>query len=295
MEIIFLGTGGGRVNLIRQVRKTGGFRINSKSAEIHVDPGPGALINSCQYRIDPLKLDAIIVTHAHIDHCNDANLMIEGMSKFALEKKGILIASANALGASGDTPITKYHQKHCNEVYSARFGERKKFRTWKGEFDIEIIKVDHDETSAFGFKLYMDGKIIGYTSDTNWFEALGERFAGCDVLVVNCLKPFADGIPDHLETRDVIKLLKIAKPRLTVLSHFGMKMLRSDPDLEAKKIEHDTEVETLAGEDGMKIVLGKDPEEIEISQMKPYAATSESVFLSDEKLTDETIAGGKTE
>ena len=253
MEIVFMGTGGGRVNLIRQFRKTGGFRINSASAYIHVDPGPGGLLNSVRLREDPLTLDAVIVTHAHVDHCNDANIMIEGMSRFALDVKGILIASKNALGKEGDHPITKYHQAHAKEVFAAEFGVRKTFQTRKGEFDIEIIQVKHDEESTFGFKLYMDGKVIGYTSDTNWFEGLAERFMDCDLLVVNCLKPYSDGIPDHLESRDVIKILKISKPKKAVLTHFGLKMIRADPDLEAQKIEHESEIDTIAAKDGMRI------------------------------------------
>lgn len=252
MEIVFLGTGGGRVNLIRQIRKTGGFRINSESVNLHVDPGPGALLSSVNLRQDPLKLDAIIVTHSHVDHCNDANLMIEGMSRFALEKKGILIASRNSLEGE-DHPITRYHQSHATEVYSAKYGERKKFRTRKGEFEIEIIEVKHDESTAFGFKLFINNKVIGHTSDTNWFDDLGTRFTGCDLLIINCLKPYADGIPDHLETSDVIKLLKVTKPKKAVITHFGLKMIRADPGLEAKKIEYETEVETIAAEDEMRV------------------------------------------
>ena len=252
MELVFLGTGGGRVNLIRQIRKTGGFRINSQSANIHVDPGPGALVSSVRLRQDPLTLDAVIVTHSHVDHANDANLMIEGMSRFALETKGIIIASRNCLEGD-DHPITKYHQGHAKEVCVAKYGERRKFTTRKGSFEIEFIEVRHDEPTTFGFKLYMDGRVIGYTSDTNMFEGLGERFTGCDVLIVNCLKPMSDGIPDHLETGDAIRILRTAKPKKGIISHFGLKMIRADPALEAQKIEYESEVETIAAGDGMRI------------------------------------------
>jgi len=289
MEILFLGTGGGRVNLIRQMRKTGGFRINSDSANIHVDPGPGALSQSVRLRQDPLKLDAVIVTHAHIDHCNDANLMIEGMSRFALETKGVLIASRNAISGEEGCLITKYHQNHVREAYTAVYGERKRFRTRRGEFEIEIIEVKHDEPSAFGFKLHLDGRVIGYTTDTNWFEGLGERFSGCDLLIANCLKPYSDGIPDHLESKDVIKLLKVAKPRKAALSHFGVKMLRADPELEAQKIEYESEVETIAARDGMRIIVGDEITVVE--EGKGREPPHPGHELAEEKLVDEKEGG----
>ncbi|MFH1394263.1 MAG: MBL fold metallo-hydrolase [Candidatus Micrarchaeota archaeon] len=257
VEIVFLGTGGGRINLIKQVRLTGGFRINSSSGNIHVDPGPGALISSNKFRQDPLKLDAVIITHDHVDHSNDGMVMCEAMSGYALRKKGILIGSGHVIDgdSNGDRAVDRFHQGHMEEVYTAKYGERKKFATKFGEFEIEIIRIDHDEPTAFGFKLFVGGKVIGYTSDTNYFDGLGESLRGCDFLVVNCLKPASDGIPDHLETSNVMELLKIAKPKICVLSHFGLKMLRAGPGAEARRIENATGVKTVAARDGQKMMI----------------------------------------
>ena len=71
MEIVFLGTGGGRFNLISQVRRTGGFIVRGR-LQLHIDPGPGALTACHDFSIDPGKTDAVVVTHNHIDHLNDA-------------------------------------------------------------------------------------------------------------------------------------------------------------------------------------------------------------------------------
>jgi ribonuclease BN (tRNA processing enzyme) len=195
MEIVFLGTGGGRINLIKQIRATGGIRINSKSANIHLDPGPGALIHSIKNKQDPLKLDCIIVSHNHTDHVSDAQVLSEAMTGYCLKKKGILIAAGNVFSEKG---ISDWHISRIGEVYEAKYGERKKFKTAKGEFEIEIIKMKHEDPSTFGFKLFLDGKVIGYISDTEYIDGLGEQFAGCDCLIINVIKPEKDNYAGHL-------------------------------------------------------------------------------------------------
>jgi ribonuclease BN (tRNA processing enzyme) len=257
MEIIFLGTGGGRVNLVKQIRWTGGFRINSKSANIHVDPGPGALVHSSELKQDPTNLDVVIVTHYHIDHCSDAPALMEAMSGYALKKKGIFIGSKYTVEGDDkdDRSISKYHLSTPQVVYSAKIGERKKFTTKKGEFEIEICPTKHDDPTGFGFKLYLDGSVIGCTSDTEFIPEICEAYKGCDYLIINCLKPTSDGIPDHLKTEDVIRIVKIAKPKLAILTHMGMTFIRAGPESEARKIEEATGVRCIAARDGQ--VFGK--------------------------------------
>ncbi len=255
VEIVFLGTGGGRINLLKQFRRTGGFRINSESANIHVDPGPGGLTNSIHFKQNPLRLDVLIVTHAHIDHCNDANIIIEGISRHALKKRGILIASKQAVdgGKNKDRVITLYHQEKIDRIYKAKEGDRKKFKTTKGEFEIEIIKAEHDAEDAFGFRLFIDGKVIGYTGDTEYYRGIGKKYMDCDYLIVNCMKPAEDPYKGHMTTEDVISLLKDAKPGLAVISHMGMKMLKAGPKKEAEKIAKKSKVKTIAAYDGLKL------------------------------------------
>ena len=57
----FLGTGGGRVVVFRQLRHSGGIWINLEGINILVDPGPGSLIRIFENNLDPLDINVFVL------------------------------------------------------------------------------------------------------------------------------------------------------------------------------------------------------------------------------------------
>ncbi|MBI5223271.1 MBL fold metallo-hydrolase [Candidatus Micrarchaeota archaeon] len=257
MEIIFLGSGGGRVNLVNQQRGTGGFRIMTKTANIHVDPGPGALLKSIERKLDPKQIDIIIISHKHIDHFSDAMVLIEAMAQKTWKRRGILIGSRQAIEGDEyrDRAVQIYHQNKLEHVIVGNPGEKKSIKTENGSFEIEFFAHKHEEPSTIGFKMKIDGHAIGYISDTEYREQYGSEYRNCDVLIVNCLKPKNDGHDGHLTTENVIDIVKKAKPKRCILTHLGMKMQSSKPEKEAQKIEDETGVKTIAATDQLKVTV----------------------------------------
>ncbi|MCX6771751.1 MAG: MBL fold metallo-hydrolase [Candidatus Micrarchaeota archaeon] len=250
MEIVFLGTGGGRFNLISQIRRTGGFLIRG-SLNIHADPGPGALVACHDFSIHPEKTGAVVVTHNHIDHLNDAALMCEAINCFPDRKRGILVASKSILAGDeyGERGISPYFTKKLSRTEIARQGKPIKI----GGATLTPTPVRHEDMTGFGFVLDMDGARIGYTSDTEYFPSLAPHFLHCDILIANNLKSGADGVPGHLYSATTVKLLTACHPRLCVLSHMGQSLLKSGPGKEARKIQKASGVRTVAATDGMRV------------------------------------------
>jgi ribonuclease BN (tRNA processing enzyme) len=252
MEITFLGTGGGRFNLIKQVRRTGGLYL-SGALRMHIDPGPGALAACRAYLIDPAKTHAVVATHNHIDHMNDASLMLEAVNCFPGMKKGIFISTASMLVGDeyGERGISSYFTDKLFRAVVARQGKPVRL----GKAILMPTPVRHEDATGFGFVLDMDGCRLGYTSDTEYFPTLPRHFPDCDLLIVNCLKPARDSIGGHLYTATAARLLSECRPRLCALSHMGLSFLKAGPARQAAEIARQSGVRTIAATDGMRISI----------------------------------------
>src|SRR4030042_6294889 len=97
--IKFLGTSGARFVMIKQLRASGGIWISYKGTHLLIDPGPGSIVRcaTSKPRLDATKLDGIIITHRHLDHVGDINVMIEAMTEGGFKKRGGVYCPADAL------------------------------------------------------------------------------------------------------------------------------------------------------------------------------------------------------
>ncbi len=258
VEIIFIGTGGGRFNLVKQSRRTGGFRIHGKNARIHVDPGPGASLGCRMEKINIQKTEAIIATHAHIDHVCELPVIIEAMAGFSgffgkRVPKGVLIGSKNVVVGTPEyeRPVSKYHLSKPEMVVVPELGKPFKFAQ---DCAFCAMPANHDEKTAFGFTLVIDGVKIGHITDTDYAGVDWSQYSGCDLLIANVIKPSGKSIPDHLSCTQAIDVFKAAMPKRAIITHIGLE-LDSIADSEAKKLSQACGIPVIAAHDGLRIEI----------------------------------------
>lgn len=251
MEIIFLGTGGGRWTTLLQRLRTGGFRIHSDH-KIHIDPGPGAIVALKMSQINPMDTNSVIVTHCHPDHYNDAEMLIEAMTRGMTTKRGILAASESILvGIDKLGPaISNYHQSKVEKKVILKPGNTFEI----GEIEAKCLPTKHSDPTGVGVKFYFEEGTVTYTSDTEYFEGISQHYEDSEVLIFNVIRPKNERIPWHFCTNDVIKICREAKPKLAIIQHFGMKMIGIE-DSEAERVEKETGVNTIAAKDGLQLKL----------------------------------------
>jgi phosphoribosyl 1,2-cyclic phosphodiesterase len=256
VELVFLGTGGGRFVTITQKRRTGGFRLISKSLNLHVDPGPGALIYSLEAGLNPQKLKTVLVSHRHPDHYANAEILVEAMTRGMLKKRGTLAAPPNILNGNTETgpAISTYHQNMIGNVITLKPGAN--FEVAKTRIFSTATRHTDPETVGFRFEIPEVGA-IGYTADTEYFEGIEKEYRGVRILILSVMRPSGSPWIGHMTPKEAAKIVDAVKPELALATHFGMKMIFSGPAYEIKMIEDTTGVRTVAAFDGMKLQIGE--------------------------------------
>ncbi len=256
VEITLLGTGGGRFATITQKRRTAGIRIITESLNLHLDPGPGALVHSVNMGLDPQKLDAVFVSHCHPDHYTDAEVLIEAMTRGMTRKRGVLAAAKSVLAGNEmcEPSISKYHQQMPEQKFEAVHGLE--FRV--ADLNVLVTEARHTDPDTVGFRF--ETKKFGafaYTSDTEYFEGIGKYYKDVRLLLLCVMRPSGKPWKGHMTTEDAIKIIEESSPEKAVLTHFGMQMIFKGPANQAKLIEEKTGVPTVAAVDGMQISFGE--------------------------------------
>ncbi|MDH4210196.1 MAG: MBL fold metallo-hydrolase [candidate division WOR-3 bacterium] len=250
-EIVFLGTGGARYVIAKQLRATGGMLFRIGGRNVLVDPGPESLYRLLTYlpEFSPERIDAIILTHKHIDHSGDVNVYLDVMTKGGNNRRGLLLAPSDAFGEDG--VIHKYLLGFLDETIIIR--KDLNFRLGNLQF---LFPVRHEHrVETYGFRLSYKEHTISYVTDTKYFPELISAYRA-DVIIMNLIKLGPSEI-DHLSVDDCAEIISGIKPKVAIITHFGMTMLRTGPWNVARQLKERTGITVLAAEDGKHYTIEK--------------------------------------
>ncbi|MBI4180831.1 MAG: MBL fold metallo-hydrolase, partial [Chloroflexi bacterium] len=119
------------------------------------------------------------------------------------------------------------------------------------------------QVETYGMVFRTDKHTLSYIADTRYFDALCQHYGG-ELLIMNVtfLEPRPPGnqqsLPtDHLSVPDAEHIIRELKPKVAILTHFGMNMWRAKPWQIAEKLTEQTGVKVIAARDGMKFDLAE--------------------------------------
>jgi phosphoribosyl 1,2-cyclic phosphodiesterase len=221
---------------------------------IHVDPGPGALVRALSHvpPCNPRELDAIVLSHKHLDHSGDVNALIEAMTAGGFRPRGAVFAPADAF--DGEPVVLPYAQK-----FPARIERLEQSSGPYAIGDVEMrTSIAHVHASqTYGLHFTHAGLRVAYLPCGRFFEGLIADYASHapDVLVINVLRFRDEMSVDHLKWDDARRIVEGVRPKVAVFQHFGTKMLEADPKRLAQDVEDELGLRAIAAYDGLLLDL----------------------------------------
>jgi phosphoribosyl 1,2-cyclic phosphodiesterase len=205
---------------------------------------------SSRPKLNPLELDGIFLSHRHIDHANDVNIIIEAMTNGGHSPKGMLFAPSDAIDT--DPVVLQHFRNHLENIHRIR--EKGKYTIGSLSFETPVRHIHDVET--YGVLFFGSQLTVSYITDTKYFDGL-ESFYQSNVLVLNVVLLESKEWINHLSLVDAEKIIASIRPELCILTHFGMNMIKAKPWKIAEELSEQTGVKVIAASDGKTISLEK--------------------------------------
>jgi ribonuclease BN (tRNA processing enzyme) len=240
-----LGTG---TSIHRPGRWPAGYVVEGGDAVVLMDPGPGAIHRAVAAGLDLRTLDAVAVSHLHLDHVSDLGMLFFTLrSPQVARTKRLLVLGGEGL----DDYVGGLRALHGAWAEPRGYGRalqaEAQWRVEVGKLAIQAGPVDHIP-DAVGFRFMSpDGSTLVYSGDTTGCDDLVTLARGADCLIMACSAPDDAPMPKHSTPSVVARVASAAQVRRVVLTHFYPDI---DPDAAAAHVANRTGIPCHAAHDG---------------------------------------------
>jgi ribonuclease BN (tRNA processing enzyme) len=252
MRLTVLGSGTGTLH---PKRGSAGYWLEADGGLLLLDCSASAIWRMPEYRLDWPNLDAIWISHFHLDH-------VGGLAPFLA---GTRHAEAMKERAK---PLYIFGPKGLSDLLGS-FNSAYDYKLFKQPFPIEVVEVNESKEfeilpglhavtqktphtpESLAIHLREDQKTLVYTADTGFTETLGAFAKDVDLLLMECSYLRDKPVQKHLELAEAIHIIRLAQPKRTALTHFYPFWDEVDFEAEVKAI--DASAEILMAFDGMQL------------------------------------------
>lgn len=255
MKLTVLGSG---TALPHPLRASTSHWLETGAGSLLLDASAAIVHRMAQENLDWVGLDAIWISHFHLDH-------VGGLAPFLFGTKHAPQMQSRR------KPLTVFGGRGLKKLFQA-FDEANDYKLLQQPFALEIREVEpgaefeilpgldaktfstlHTEESLALRLTDERGASLVFTSDTGYTEELGTFAAGVDLFLMECSFPRNKPTEKHLELKDAMQLAHLAKARQVMLSHLYPEWDGIDLAAEARKLWPG---ETIAAEDGLRLQIG---------------------------------------
>lgn len=194
---------------------TSSYLLESEGYHLWLDAGSASLI-ALENHVDPLKVDAVLLSHYHYDHIADL-----GVFQFTRQLKRTGEHRAPIVPIYGHTEDNENFQRLTMDSVSEgiSYGEGETLSI--GPFEITTMRTLHPVPCfAFRIKERMTGKVFVFTADSGYLESFIPFAKEADVLMADT--NFFNGMENHrvhMTAKEVGRIAKEAKVKKLLLTH----------------------------------------------------------------------------
>ena len=247
MNLTILGSGdafgsGGRSNTC--------FWLETAKGTIVVDFGASALPALKALRLDPNRIDAIVLSHLHGDHFGGLPFLLLDAQFLSRRERPLTVAGPPGARARLDTALEVFFPKSS--------GSKWKF-AWRVEEIIPGIQSDvlgHSVVTAevvhgsgapsTALRLSDGDKVFAYSGDTEWTDALLAIAKDADLFVCECYA-YAGKITGHMSWEILKARLPDLAAKRTMATHMNPTVLSRIDEVRAAGV--------LVAEDGLVVAV----------------------------------------
>ena len=224
VSVQFLGSGdafgsGGRFQTCIYVRADG--------ARFFIDCGASSLIAMKRFGVEPPFVDIILLTHLHGDHFGGLPFFVLD-AQFSRRTKPLVVAGPPGLEARihEAMEVLLPGSSRTQQKFGLEFVELpERTATAIGSLVVTPYSVVHPSGApAYALRVTCGGKVVAYSGDTEWTDALIQAAQGADLFICEAYF-FEKKIKYHLDYRTLMDHRTKLGCRRLILTHMNDDML----------------------------------------------------------------------
>jgi ribonuclease BN (tRNA processing enzyme) len=216
MKVTILGSGTGIPSL---QRNAAGYLLEEDGQQCLIDCGSGTLLRLERARKSHRNIDAVFLTHTHVDHIGDLMPLLHALKLPGAPRK-------KPLSIMGPPGFPEFFQRYVEPVVGLPRGievhvlEARQLNDWNGIGMRTVDTVHSQRMNSIAYRFEAHGRAVVFSGDCDEDPGIVALARGADLLILDCSTLDVGKVAGHLSAGECGRVAAEADVARVVLTHF---------------------------------------------------------------------------